>query len=84
MRIDVDKIILRNVEEALAEIDIDSIVETYCNDKAVKKEVERLLREKIATTFQDKVLLKYRQQERLIDAWADNQLTELFVKLGIK
>lgn len=84
MKKDINKIILKNVEMALAELDIDSMIEGYINNKAVKEEVRRLLMDKIAMTFQDKVLLKYRQQERIIDAWADNQLTGLFIKLGIK
>ena len=83
MKEDINKIILKNVEMALEEVDIDGMIESMINSKAIKKEVDLMLKEKIVRAFEDKVLTKYRKNERVIDAWADNKLRELFIELGI-
>jgi hypothetical protein len=79
----IESTITKEVEYALTELDIDGMVEKMISKEAVKTEVEKLIKEKIVETFQNKVLLKYRNANLLIDAWADNQLRDLFIKLGI-
>ena len=65
---DLNKIILKNVENSLAELDVDGMVNEMISKKAVKEIVERMLKEKIALVFQEKVLLKYKKQERQKDS----------------
>lgn len=84
MKSQINKIILKNVEDALFEIDIDGMVKEMTNKKKVEEIVRDMVKEKISMAFQEKMLLHYRKQEKIIDAWADNKLTALLIELGVK
>lgn len=82
--ININKLIHKEVDYALSEIDIDHIVKQATNSKAVKKFVELAIKDKIATTIGDKIMEAYQKNERIIDAWAENKVRNLLIELGLK
>lgn len=82
--ININKLIHKEVDYALSEFDIDYMVKRATSSKTVKELTEKIIKQKIAMTIEDKIIKAYQKNEMLIDAWASNKVTSLLIELGLK
>lgn len=84
MRKQIEKQIIKEVQYALDEIDIDGMVKRLVTSKAVNGAVKHAIKEKLAQTIQEKAFAKIQKQMPIIDAWTNDKVTGFLYELGIK
>ena len=84
MKKTIEKQIMRDVQYALDEIDIDGMVKRMVTSEKVNEAVEQAVKEKLSSIIQDKAFSKIQKAMPIIDAWTNEKVQEFLYKLGVK
>jgi hypothetical protein len=84
MKKTIEKQIIKDIQYALDEINIDGMVEKATSSKVVNETVKRMVDEKLIELIQDKAFLKIKKAMPIIDAWTESKVQAFLYELGVK
>ena len=84
MKKQLEEQIHRELQCFLDEYDFDAEIERLTNSKALKREFERLIKDKIAQSFNEAFIKAFIKKQKYIDSFADQELSQLLKRLGVK
>lgn len=84
MRKQIEKQIMKDVQYALDEIDIDGMVKRMVTSKAINEAVRQAVKERLAQIIQEKAFMKIQKAMPIIDAWTNDKVQGFLYELGVK
>lgn len=84
MRKQIEKQIIKEIQYALDELDIDGMVQRLVSNKEVEKAVKQAVQERLVQMIQEKAFMKIQKAMPIIDAWTASKVEGFLYELGVK